>query len=84
MRSSWWFQGLIFTGLWVLGHEVRTRANAAPFDRDWLAYANMTCDPCSAVMARSLPASICAMPSDLYVPVSHLLCPAIANFRIAD
>jgi hypothetical protein len=21
---SWWFQGLIFTGIWVIGHEVRT------------------------------------------------------------
>ena len=21
-RGSWWFQGLIFTGLWVIGHEV--------------------------------------------------------------
>jgi hypothetical protein len=20
---SWWFQGLIFTGIWVIGHEVR-------------------------------------------------------------
>ena len=21
--DSWWFQGLIFMGLWVIGHEVR-------------------------------------------------------------
>lgn len=21
--ASWWFQGLIFTGFWVIGHEVR-------------------------------------------------------------
>ena len=21
--NSWWFQGLVFTGIWVIGHEVR-------------------------------------------------------------
>lgn len=24
--TSWWFQGLVFTGIWVIGHEVRTSA----------------------------------------------------------
>lgn len=23
LYDSWWFQGLTFTGLWVIGHEVR-------------------------------------------------------------
>lgn len=84
MRSSWWFQGLIFTGLWVLGHEVRPRANAAPFDSDWLVYANMTCDPGSAVMARSLPASAFATQSASYVHFSHLLCFFAADPRTID
>lgn len=21
-RHSWWFQGLVFTGIWAIGHEV--------------------------------------------------------------
>ena len=28
--AYWWFQGLIFTGIWVIGHEVWTLLSSSP------------------------------------------------------
>lgn len=34
LLHSWWFQGLIFTGLWVVGHEVRAYITLCARSRD--------------------------------------------------
>lgn len=41
--GSWWYQGLIFSGLWVIGHEVRGRSVFVNFLEDLLIIPPFQC-----------------------------------------
>jgi len=53
----WWFQGLIFTGIWVIGHEVS-------FCHICIISGTQSSIACSVATAHSLLASVFATSSD--------------------